>query len=47
MKMTNMYKTASGTYRVRKYVKGVRISKNFTTMKAANMWLKSLMTSTN
>jgi hypothetical protein len=43
-KMTNMYKTPNGTYRARKYINGVRISKNFTTMKAANLWLKSLMT---
>lgn len=43
-KMTNMYKTISGTYRVRKYIDGVRISKNFTTIKAASVWLKSLIT---
>jgi hypothetical protein len=42
-KTTNMYKTISGTYRARKYVNGVRISKNFTTMKAAKMWLESLI----
>ena len=46
-KTTNMYKTTSGTYRARKYVNGVRISRNFATMKAANIWLKSLMTPTN
>jgi hypothetical protein len=43
-KTTNMYKTISGTYRARKYINGVRISKNFITMKAAKMWLDSLTT---
>ena len=40
--MNNIYKTINGTYRVRKYVNGVRISRNFTTIKAAKQWLASL-----
>ena len=34
-KMNNIYKTINGTYRVRKYVDGIRMSRNFTTIKAA------------
>lgn len=41
-KTTNIYKTGNGTYRARKYVDGVRISKNFMTIKAAKAWLMSL-----
>lgn len=41
-KMNNIYKTINGTYRVRKYVDGIRMSRNFTTIKAAKQWLASL-----
>jgi hypothetical protein len=41
-KTNNVYKTDNGTYRARKYVNGVRISKNFMTIKAAKTWLMSL-----
>jgi hypothetical protein len=41
-KTNNIYKTDNGTYRARKYVNGVRISKNFTTIKDAKTWLMSL-----
>lgn len=41
-KLSNVYKTDNGTYRARKYVNGVRISKNFMTIKAAKAWLMSL-----
>lgn len=41
-KTKNIYKTENGTYRVRKYVNGQRISRNFITLKAAKEWLLSL-----
>lgn len=41
-KTANIYKTESGSYRARKHVHGVRISKNFMTIKAAKAWLMSL-----
>ena len=40
-KVSNVYKTDNGTYRARKYVNGVRISRNFMTIKAAKAWLMS------
>lgn len=41
-KMSNIYKTVNNTYRVRKSVNGVRMSRNFTTLKAAKEWLTNL-----
>lgn len=42
-KTRNIYKTENGTYRVRKYVNGVRLSKNFVKLKDAKEWLLSLL----
>ncbi len=42
-KTRNIYKTENGTYRVRKCVNGVRISRNFTKLKDAREWLSSLL----
>lgn len=41
-KTNNIYKTENGTYRARKHMNGVRISRNFMTIKAAKAWLMSL-----
>ena len=41
-KMSNIYKTVNNTYRVRKNVNGVRMSRNFTTLRAAKEWLANL-----
>ncbi len=41
-KTANIYKTENGTYRARKHMNGMRISKNFMTIKAAKAWLMSL-----
>lgn len=41
-KTNNIYKTENGTYRARKHMNGMRISRNFMTIKAAKAWLMSL-----
>lgn len=44
MTNNNIYKTINGTYRARKYVNGKRMSRNFTRLKDARMWINSFKT---